>query len=186
MISENDRAILNSIFNPLSPITTEFNYDTDRTKNIDGIKENAIDKDVKEMEIKGIYLAESGDLKSAENLLTRAIDKSPKYASLYNNRAQVYRLQGLTSDALNDLNEAIKLTEGGQGKCGSQALCQRALLYGKLEREEEALKDWSTAARNGSEYAKSVVVKKNPYSALCNQMLQVIISGLKEQTAEDE
>lgn len=53
------------------------------------------------MEIKAVHLAESGNFQSARNLLTEAIKQSPKYASLYNNRAQVYRLEGqMTSNVL--------------------------------------------------------------------------------------
>ena len=51
----------------------------------------------KSLEVEGVKAAESGDLDTAVELFTRAINIAPKWASGYNNRAQAYRLKGDTA-----------------------------------------------------------------------------------------
>nr|CAD7423260.1 unnamed protein product [Timema monikensis] len=79
--------------------------------------------------------------------------------------------------ALYDLDEAIRLS-GGHGRSGCQALCQRALLYRKEGREDEARVDLQKAAAQGNQFARSQLVEMNPYAALCNAMLHNVMSKL--------
>ena len=56
----------------------------------------------------------------------------------------------------------------------------------ELSSREEAIRDWESAARLGSQFAKSRLVQLNPYAALCNRMLHQVFSRLKEgKLAED-
>lgn len=48
----------------------------------------------KQLEIEGVQAAESGEIESALNLFSRAIQNTPQRASGYNNRAQALRLKG--------------------------------------------------------------------------------------------
>ena len=49
---------------------------------------------IKELELKGVKSAESGNLDAAMHYFNDAIFKDPKKASSYNNRAQTFRLLG--------------------------------------------------------------------------------------------
>ena len=44
-----------------------------------------------DLEVQAVRVAEEGNLEDALELLTRAINEAPNYASPYNNRAQVSR-----------------------------------------------------------------------------------------------
>lgn len=80
---------------------------------------------------------------------------------------------------MEDLDKAIKLSNG-KGKAASQAYCQRAMLYHYTGNEELALKDWDSASKLGSQFAKNQLIQKNPYAALCNKMLHDVFKNLKE------
>ena len=83
-----------------------------------------------------------------------------------------------STGALEDLNRAIELSNG-RGKAACQAYTQRALIN-KLEgHDDEALNDFKMAACLGSTFARSQVVKMNPYAAMCNQMLSEVIGKIK-------
>ena len=45
----------------------------------------------KDLEVQAVRAAEEGNLKDSLELLTRAVNEAPNYASPYNNRAQVSR-----------------------------------------------------------------------------------------------
>lgn len=45
----------------------------------------------KDLEVQAVRVAEEGNLEDALELLTRAVNEAPNYASPYNNRAQVSR-----------------------------------------------------------------------------------------------
>lgn len=106
-LSEKDRIVLDSIFNPLQlgggaeldswmiPITEE------------GEKEEAasapqelseLERKALELETEAIMLAEQKNYKKSIELFTEAIVLHPSRANTYNNRAQVYRLHGGLDD----------------------------------------------------------------------------------------
>ncbi|CAG2065649.1 unnamed protein product [Timema podura] len=176
MSSVHDKSVLNCIFNPLLPIS-ETICDELLIKLQDEEDISAEGKEAQSLELEGVKATESGDVSYAIGLFTRAIGIAPNRASGYNNRAQAYRLQGNEQAALNDLDAAIRLSDG-HGRSGCQALCQRALLYRKEGRDDEAREDLQRAAALGNQFARSQLVEMNPYAALCNAMLHSVMSKL--------
>uniref|UniRef100_A0AAQ4QLJ9 Tetratricopeptide repeat protein 36 n=1 Tax=Gasterosteus aculeatus aculeatus TaxID=481459 RepID=A0AAQ4QLJ9_GASAC len=140
MATTHDRAVLQAIFNPTSPIG-----------DIPGLsqEEELIDDDsgfdtellrqVKGLEMRGVSAAEAGDLQAALQLFSEAIQIVPLRASAYNNRAQALRLQGNTAEALADLDRAVSLS-GGAGRTACQALVQRGLLRRLAGRGSESVR----------------------------------------------
>lgn len=72
---------------------------------------------------------------------------------------------------MDDLNEAVKMTEG-RGKIAGKAQCQRALLHRLAGNNDLAKQDFEFAAKNGSTFARTQLVHLNPYAAMCNAMLR--------------
>ena len=165
-------------------------------------------EEAKRLEIEGVNAANVSDLGKAIEYLNRAIEIAPNRASGYNNRAQALRLKGdingkwlmnlafvslsnnkmmfaIWIGALDDLNKAIVLSFG-KGKAGSQALCQRGLIYKLVGKNSEALNDFECAAKLGNQFAKSMIVQTNPYAALCNQMLRDIMSNIHRGNERQE
>lgn len=135
---------------------------------------------VKDLELRGVQAAESGDLKQAIVYFDQAIDLIPERASGYNNRAQALRLLGQNEGAMQDLDRAINLKETGGSSGRVNALCQRALLHRVNGDEAKSLADLEEAASAGHEFARRALVHLNPYSALCNQMLHQMLQKLNE------
>ena len=133
---------------------------------------------MKSIELTGVVKAEEGQLQLALEFFNEAIKLLPNRASGYNNRAQALRLMGRNEEAMDDLNKAIDLS-GGKGRAGVNALCQRALLFLLKGCEEEGNRDLQAAAEEGHDFAKSMLVRINPYSALCNQMLTEMMRKLR-------
>ncbi len=50
------------------------------------------------LELQAVKVAEGGDLVGALELLNEAVTEVPGYASVYNNRAQVYKWPGIISN----------------------------------------------------------------------------------------
>lgn len=136
---------------------------------------------VKSIEKGAIAAAESGNLSTSLELLNQAIGLVPMKASLFNNRAQVFQLLGQTSNAVSDLNEAIRLTDG-KGSVAMNSFTQRALIAIKLNgfdpHNVEAIDDLKSGEKLGSDFCKQLLVKFNPYSALCNSMLNAMMKEL--------
>lgn len=82
---------------------------------------------VQELENEGVKLAEEEKLDEALDKLSQGITICDYYASIYNNRAQVYRLKNDLDSALADLNQAMKYGVG-QPKVLRQAYTQRAII----------------------------------------------------------
>ncbi|KAJ9575758.1 hypothetical protein L9F63_007404 [Diploptera punctata] len=178
MTSEHDKAVLNSIFNPLLPVG-ECIQEEDLPDTLQDDENDIVNiEEVKQLELEGVRAAEKGDVDTAIYIFTKVINKASNWASGYNNRAQAYRLKGNLNDAIKDLNEAITLSRG-QGKSGCQALCQRGIIYRKEGNDDLAKQDFEAAARLGSQFAKSQLVDMNPYAALCNQMLHDVMTKLQ-------
>ncbi|RZF35363.1 hypothetical protein LSTR_LSTR012570 [Laodelphax striatellus] len=53
-----------------------------------------VEKQAAGYELKGVELAESADFSAALDAFTRSIETAPHRPSGFNNRAQVYRIQG--------------------------------------------------------------------------------------------
>ncbi|XP_054724026.1 tetratricopeptide repeat protein 36-like [Uloborus diversus] len=174
MSSKEDLAILNSVFNPLSPLG-EGIFDHVAPEELkDEDDSSASVSEAKRLELEAVRSAESGDVTSAIRIFGEAIDLAPNRPSGYNNRAQAYRLKGEIFAALKDLDTAIKLGSG-KGRSTCLAYCQRALIYRFQGKTEMALEDFKKAASLGSSFARSQMVQMNPYAALCNQMLSKVM-----------
>ncbi|KAM7311362.1 tetratricopeptide repeat protein 36 [Ixodes scapularis] len=177
MATANDKAVLEAVFNPLF---SELGFSCDDEDSAE-ISESDTDvpAEVKELEVEGVRAAEMQEIDEAIEIFSKAIQLCPRRASGYNNRAQALRIKGDVEHALEDLNNAINLSEG-KGHAACQALCQRGLIYRLQKRDEEALVDFKRAAKLGSQFAKAQVVQMNPYAALCNQMLGQMFAKLKQ------
>lgn len=142
------------------------------------------------MEIEAIKVAESTDpptsssLLSALNLIEDAIKidritegtiSSLQAASLLNNKAQLLRLLGRDSEALECLD--LVLSSSAARKVVRQSSAQRAWLHFRSGDNEAAFKDFECAAKLGCLESKRMAVRCNPYAAMCNQMLQEIIGS---------
>ncbi|KAF4519064.1 hypothetical protein B566_EDAN001654 [Ephemera danica] len=178
MATEHDRAVLNSIFNPLMPVGEAAFTDEIPPELTDNEEVTPEVLESRKIELEGVKAAESGEIEKALQYFTEAIKTAPSRASCYNNRAQALRLKGKNSDALVDLNNALNLCQG-QGRTACQALCQRALLYLKEGQDELSRKDFEAAAKLGSAFAKSQLAQMNPYAALCNKMLHEAFTRLQ-------
>ncbi|KAG7333126.1 hypothetical protein KOW79_003261 [Hemibagrus wyckioides] len=179
MASEHDKAVLWTIFNPTTPFgdIPGLNEEEALTDDDCSFDSNLLEQ-VKNLELKGISAAESGDLKMALSHFDQAIQILPVRASAYNNRAQVKRLQGDTDSAIQDLEQAILLSKG-TGRTACQALVQRGLLFRLAHRDDDARADFERAAALGSMFARQQAIILNPYAALCNRMLSEVISNLR-------
>ena len=94
-----DREILESIFNPsltfgIESISTETQRTESITNGHDKV-ETESEKKAREFEVLAVTKAEEGDIASAVEFLNEAVLCCPSSASAYNNRAQVFLLQGV-------------------------------------------------------------------------------------------
>jgi tetratricopeptide (TPR) repeat protein len=128
-----------------------------------------------QFEVKAITLVEQGDLQKAIDLLSEAILKFPNNPSLYNNRAQIYRLSKKDDLALADLLKAKPLPLYPYVECKINE--QLGWLLFKKGETENAQKCFERAAELGSEDAKRMSVRCNPYAELCNAMFREALSG---------
>ncbi|CAH0384951.1 unnamed protein product [Bemisia tabaci] len=172
-ISDNDRAVLNAILNPNLPMSTPNDEELMLRDTSESEQLTPSICEAKERELEGIKKAEMGELDDSIRLLTESIDIASR-ASAFNNRAQVHRLKGDTSAAMQDLRTAIDLSKG-TGRAGCQAFCQRGILYLCQGKDSLAKQDFESAAKLGSQFAKTQLVQMNPYAAMCNQMLHQIV-----------
>ncbi|GAU97752.1 hypothetical protein RvY_08992 [Ramazzottius varieornatus] len=192
MSTTNDLAVLQAIFNPLSPYTPD-DVPVCAELNAKLCSSGPVSPEVRaavELELRGVRAAQNGALDEAVGLFTEAIrqvnsNASARAASAYNNRAQAKQLKGDSEGAMEDLDKAIELSDG-QGVVASQAFCQRANLHKFFDREKEALADYTKAAALGNVFAKKALVEMNPMAALCNKMLKQIFEDLQrgEQSAK--
>ncbi|XP_063211299.1 tetratricopeptide repeat protein 36 [Chroicocephalus ridibundus] len=182
MATANDRAVLQTIFNPSTPFgdipgLDEEEEEEDAQEEGDGFAPELLEQ-VRDLELQGVSAAESGDVSAALERFGEAIRLLPERASAYNNRAQALRLRGDVAGALRDLDTAIRLSRGC-GRAACQSFVQRGLIHRLQARDEEARRDFERAARLGSGFARRQLVLLNPYSALCNQMLCEMLGRLR-------
>ncbi|XP_075162225.1 tetratricopeptide repeat protein 36 homolog [Haematobia irritans] len=184
-LSPHDQQVLESIFNPLeltSSLAPE-HINADSTEVLVDADDYEYPREIveksKALEIEAVKRIEENHLDPmALGKFAEALALTPKRASIYNNRAQALRLAGKDQEAFEDLNKAI---EYGctQLKTKCHAYCQRGVLFRKMEKLDEARRDFEEAAKLGSKFAKTQLVEINPFAALCNQMLRQAFDQLK-------
>ena len=133
-------------------------------------------------------MAESSDppstesLLSALNLIEEAIklcgsaESDPNHQSLLNNKAQILRLLGRDSEALECLNIVISADVISKMVL-RQASAQRGWLHFRSKDTESAFKDFERAGKFGCLESRKMAVRCNPYAAMCNQMIQSVIES---------
>ncbi|XP_055516506.1 tetratricopeptide repeat protein 36-like [Leucoraja erinacea] len=179
MTTPRDRAVLHTILDPNNPFGHDPWSETEHELVDDDSRFDPVLVDqAKDLELRGVELAESGHLASALGLFDQAVSIIPHRPSAYNNRAQALRLKGDTAGALSDLDKAVELS-GGRGWTASQALVQRGLLHRLSGHDPEALRDFQQAAGLGNAFARKQVTLMNPYAALCNRMLSEMMANLQ-------
>ncbi|NXT26157.1 TTC36 protein, partial [Syrrhaptes paradoxus] len=181
MATANDRAVLQTIFNPSTPFGDIPGLDEEEedTREEDEAFAPELLAQARDLELQGVSAAESGDVSAALERFGEAIRLLPERASGYNNRAQALRLRGDVTGALRDLDTAIRLSQG-RGRAACQSFVQRGLVHRLQAREEDARRDFERAARLGSAFARRQLVLLNPYAALCNQMLCEMLGRLRD------
>ncbi|NWQ98287.1 TTC36 protein, partial [Burhinus bistriatus] len=98
MATANDRAVLQTIFNPSTPFgdipgLDEEEEEEDAQEEGEAFAPELLDQ-VRDLELQGVSAAESGDVSTALERFGEAIRLLPERASGYNNRAQALRLRG--------------------------------------------------------------------------------------------
>ncbi|KAI9286582.1 hypothetical protein BC943DRAFT_351387 [Umbelopsis sp. AD052] len=181
-----DDAILELVFNPEAQgLPLEAVADTVDTTGAREIPTDILSQ-VQELETQGVKLAEEEKLDEALEKLTQAIAICDYYASVYNNRAQVYRLKNDLESAVTDLEQAMKHGVG-QPKVLRQAYTQRAIIRKQQGNLEGAQADFERGAKFGNPIAKSITVNENPYAKMCNQiMLEVMGRQVNPQGSNQE
>ena len=128
-------------------------------------------------EVEAISKAEAGRLDHALNLLNEAISKYPQVPSVWNNRAQINRLLSQDEAAIRDLLKAKELLkEYIDPYTELRVNEQLGWLMFKKGKSEEAQEYFRVAADLGSEEAKRMQVRCNPYAELCNAMFREAMS----------
>lgn len=178
-LSKHDTHILNAILNP-GGVQYQDIDEPQITNDEDEYSEE--NQAARELELNAVTAANNDNLNEAINLLTKAINISPKCASCYNNRAQALRLKGDLKGAKEDLDKAIALSSGCT-KAACQAYTQRAIIKRYEGFEDEAMVDFKLAAHLGGTYAKEMCVALNPYAALCSNMLASVFQKIREGEA---
>ncbi|XP_041979412.1 tetratricopeptide repeat protein 36 [Aricia agestis] len=177
-LSERDRAVLRSIFDPTATIG-DVADDGDQFVDDDEDSTEA-DKEAAVLFREGVRLAEGGDLENALQTMNRGVEMAPQRAGGYNDRAQLLRLMKRDDDAMKDLDRVLDLTKGKRTKSRALALCQRGVVLRARGSDDDARAAFTEAAKLGSGFAKKQVVELNPYAALCNQMLSQVLRGEKD------
>lgn len=97
-LSDHDRAVLDSIFDPTQSggQIPYFNQEAleELKDNDDSGEQTPAVLQSKKVELDGVKAAENSELERATDLFEIAMNLAPHRASPYNNRAQVYRIQG--------------------------------------------------------------------------------------------
>ena len=196
-LSVRDAQILNLVFDPEAQPRTENVKVDDSPTNVNSHplqpKES---RQLQSIESRAIRLAEQGFLEEAESELSQAIEQFPtEKPSLWNNRAQVKRLSHDVRGALDDIAQAIKLATPSRDTVPSTE-CRKVLLHAYAHRatiymmaargeipelrgdesverlEEYASHDFATAGQYGSDIARAMAVRTNPYAKMCGAIVQ--------------
>jgi len=165
-----DKAILNSLFNPLLPLGEGVVEDDPCVAVLAGEGDAEVPAAARGSNAEGVAAARRGDKAAALAAFGAAVAAAPQWAAPYNNRAQLYRLMRRDDEAIADLDHALALA-GGRGSAACQAALQRAMLHRLRGEDERARQLFGAAAELGSDFAKQQLVALNPMAALCNKML---------------
>ena len=135
-------------------------------------------------ERKAIVNAETAP-SEAFSLLSELITSHPRYASAYNNRAQLRRLMKQSNEeVLADLDLAIEYASPkvagdpvspAQARVLKNAYTQRGAVFDATGKEKEAHQDFEAAAKYGSDVARQWLVANNPYARLCGQIVSEVM-----------
>lgn len=198
ILSSRDAGVLNLLFDPEAQPTAQDSKDVARSTP-DQFLNFEQSAEIKFVERRAVQLAESGAISEAEELLSLAIDKYPSQrASLWNNRAQVRRLSKNVQGALDDLSQAIRIATPPKSTAASSenakvlsfAHTHRATIYmliakgeisGVLKNEslerlkEYASHDFAMAGKYGSDLARAMAVRTNPYAKMCGAIVQTAL-----------
>ena len=188
MSTERDKTVLNLILNPLLPQANFGNLTNGATKlESDSVLYESLEHfdRCNCLEIEAVKLAEKHLYDEALIKLDYAIKLCPKNPSPYNNRAQIYQLEKRFDEAILDLEKAIELSDG-RGNSALQAYIQRALIHQLHNESEQAKENYQKAANLGSAFAQTQLVAMNPYSAMCNQMLQNVMSKFQNPEENED
>ena len=101
----NDELVLNAVFNPHSPLDVPQPSNEDTTNNIETFN---VSDEIKKLELQAVNLAQNGDLTPSFELFNQIVEMSPNYPSIYNNRAQLLRIQGENEAALDEMIEFLR------------------------------------------------------------------------------
>lgn len=200
-LSVRDAGVLNLLFDPEAQPTPEVSSSLEKPTGCDVSLTNDQTSRLKKLENRAIELAEQGRLAEAEALLSQSINDYPQERpSLWSNRAQVRRLSNNTIGALNDLSQAIRIAtppkhvspSNENAKILASAHTHRATIYmlvarhemtGVLEGqseerlEESASHDFAIAGKYGSQLARAMSVRTNPYAKLCGAIVQTAMQA---------
>jgi len=192
-LSSRDEGVLNLLFDPEAQTPV-----TEKSEDVHQVPSLTAEQctEIQHLERRAIQLAQNGALREAEQILTQTIERYPNgRPSLWNNRAQVRRLSNNVAGALDDLSQIIRYwstsknvpTSPDHAKVLSFAYTHRATIYmlaskgqisGILEDEssegleERASHDFSMAGKYGSELARAMAVRTNPYAKMCGAIVQ--------------
>lgn len=180
MLSDADKKIVDFILNPeiLQP-GAEVVENNNEEVSKDGSPDNV---DI-------ISLFESGQRQEALDKICTLINENPQYASLYNDRAQMFILLKKYGEALADLDKAVSLMEtvSVPATLKGSVYCQRGIVKSMIYSSEnttdvppEALEDFQLAANSGNSFAKKELARMNPYAKLCNAMVKEMLSKYKK------
>ncbi|ORZ33400.1 hypothetical protein BCR44DRAFT_41122 [Catenaria anguillulae PL171] len=178
-ISERDAQVLDLIFGGGPPVVATPEpvlppTESPSAKALAALSPSQADQ-LRTLETQAIQLAEQNQLDSALDHLNQALAICPHAASLYNNRAQVYRLRGKTDLALLDLDKAIEL---GQGEAWvlKNAHTQRGVVMKQLGDQDKAVSEFELAGKYGSKVGKVAAVKENPFAQMCNAIMDEVMA----------
>ena len=196
-LSTRDARVLGLLFDPEAQPAAEINSPCSEKPSVcqARLTEEQLSS-LKSIECQAIGLAEDGRLTAAEELLSQSIQDFPQERpSLWSNRAQVRRLSNNIVGALSDLSQAIRIAtppkyispSADNAKVLASAHVHRATIYmlvarheitGVLEDQREerledlASHDFAMGGKYGSQLAKAMSVRTNPYAKLCGAMVQ--------------
>ena len=197
-LSSRDAGVLNLLFDAEAQPSLEDSNQIDQTTSDEPLNTEQL-AEAKAVEQHAIMLAEEGAIEEAETLLTHTIHKYPSgRPSLWSNRAQVRRLSKNVAGALNDLSQTIRIVtppknaapSNDNAKLLSFAYTHRATIYMLVARgeisgvlngesheqlEEYASHDFAMAGKYGSELARAMAVRTNPYAKMCGAILQTAL-----------